>query len=111
MGEDTDDEEKDGMMDVMENTLETDILEMTRSKKRQLEAEIVEELTPIKIIRDGNKKKVIRSHQHDNYKYRRPELKDLSLYEYISSIHQIRKLRMTTIVIHPKRKAVKNTIE
>ena len=89
--EDTDSDEEDGMLDIMESALDTDILEATRSKKKLLEAEVVDDLTPIKIIRDGKKKTVIQAHQHDNYRYRGPELKDLSLYEYISSINQIRK--------------------
>ena len=45
------------MMDIMKKTLETDILKMSRSQKKQLEAEIVEELTSINIVREGKKKK------------------------------------------------------
>ena len=56
--EDDNDGGQDGMMDIMEKTLETDILKMSRSKKRQLEAEIVEELTSINIVREGKKKKM-----------------------------------------------------
>ena len=71
----------------------------------------MDELTSIKIIKYGKKKKkVIQSHQHDNYKYCESRLKDLSYYEYISAIHRIRKLRYNDDTDESSRKRISRNI-